>query len=225
MAEVVSSSPSAPAKAPRVLLVIAIVAFCIAGASAAALLVLSRGAASNAAATLPDLGTIPEFALTNQDGAAFGTQQLRGKVWIANFIFTRCPTVCPLFTRKMAQVQTHTSSAGTDLQLVSFSVDPDYDQPPVLKAYAEKNHADASRWTFLTGKPDALKTVVVDGLKQLMGREGPSSDFNSIFHGTHFVLIDRAGHIRGYYRSEDDDVIERLSADALALAKEGTPQS
>lgn len=174
---------------------------------------------------LPDYGALPSFTLTNQDALAFGTDQLIGRVWIANFIFTRCPTICPVFTRKMVQVQSNTSPGGDAVRLVSFSVDPDFDQPPILKAYAEKHRADPKRWTFLTGRPDDLKRVVIDGLKQAMGREGPADDLNSIFHGTHFVLVDQSGHIRGYYRSEDDGVLERLSADALALAQHTVPKS
>lgn len=184
---------------------------------ASSLFVLKSRAAR--AGTFEDYGVLPAFTLTNQRAEPFGTAQLEGKVWIANFIFTRCPTVCPLLTQKMAQVQERTASAGERVQLVSFSVDPDYDQPPVLQAYAQKHHADPARWTFLTGKPEALKKVIVDGLKQMMGREGPADDLNGIFHGTHFVLVDQHQHIRGYYRSEDPDVLERLSADALSLSQ------
>lgn len=167
---------------------------------------------------LPVLGTLPSFALTDQTGASFGSEQLKGKIWVANFIFTRCPTICPTFTRKMATVQERTKELGDAVHLVSFSVDPDYDTPAVLAAYAEKHRANPRRWTFLTGSAEAIRTTVVDGLKISMGREGPADDFASIFHGTHFVLVDEQLRIRGYYRSEDADVLDRLVRDIGLLA-------
>lgn len=166
------------------------------------------------------LGTLPAFALQNQEGATFGAEQLRGKLWVANFIFTRCPTICPAFTRKMHGVQQRTSSHGADVRLVSFSVDPEFDTPEVLRAYAEKHGADQTRWHFLTGSAEAIRQTVVDGLKVSMGRSGPAEDLNSIFHGTHFVLVDRELRIRGYYRSEDAEQVDLLLRDIDALTRD-----
>ena len=172
-----------------------------------------------AAAELPVLGTLPTFTLTDQNGAAFGTGQLEGRVWVANFIFTRCPTICPAFTRKMYRVQQSAKDLAPALHLVSFSVDPDYDKPEVLKAYAQTHGADTSMWSFLTGDPAAIQKTVVDGLKVSMGRSGDADDVNSIFHGTHFVLVDGQMRIRGYYRSEDDAEVQRLLTDLRALVE------
>lgn len=170
---------------------------------------------------LPVLGTLPAFSLTDEGGSPFGSAQLQGKVWVANFIFTRCPDVCPVFTRKMATVQERTRSLGDRLHLVSFSVDPEYDTPQVLAKYAGEHHADPRRWSFLTGSAEAIRATVVDGLKSTMGRapDSPSDDLASIFHGTHFVLVDSQMRIRGYYRMDDADVLDRLVRDASALAQ------
>ncbi len=172
---------------------------------------------------LPQLGALPDFSFTRHDGTPFGSAQLRGRPYVANFIFTRCPTICPAFTRKMVGVQDATTSFGAGLQLVSFSVDPKYDTPERLAEYGERHGADFSRWSFLTGDYEQLKETIVQGFKISMGREAgaPEDDLLSIFHGTHFVLVDDAGQIRGYYDSADSDSTERLLRDTRRLAATG----
>ncbi|MFY0527430.1 SCO family protein [Archangium gephyra] len=171
---------------------------------------------------LQRLGKLPAFSFTRQDGEPFGLKQLEGRPWVANFIFTRCPTICPVFTRKMAGVQKQTAELG-ELALISFSVDPKYDTPERLTAYARKHGANPARWSFLTGEYEQLKGTIVGGFKIAMGREegGDENDIASIFHGSHFVLVDRTGEIRGYYNSEHDDDVERLVRDAGRLVKSG----
>jgi len=194
----------------------------VALAAAACLVALGVGLLRPSARPLERLGALPSFTFTRQDDQPFGTEQLAGRVWVANFIFTRCPTVCPVFTQKMARVQKKTEGLGERLQLVSFSVDPDYDTPERLAAYAEKYGAQPARWSFLTGEYTQLKDTIVKGFKVSMGRESTDeNDVNGIFHGTHFVLVDRSGEIRGYYNSEHDDAVERLLRDAERLVEDG----
>jgi protein SCO1 len=171
---------------------------------------------------LPRLGTLPEFSFTREDGSAWGSAQLRGHPFVANFIFTRCPTVCPAFTRKMAHVQKETDAFGPTLQLVSFSVDPAYDTPERLAEYAHKHGANPARWSFLTGDYGRVKDTVVNSFKISMGRESmDEADVMGIFHGNHFVLVDGTGEIRGYYESADEEAFERLLRDAARLARDG----
>ncbi|MGA9521077.1 MAG: SCO family protein [Myxococcaceae bacterium] len=166
----------------------------------------------------PVLYPLPEFTFTRQDGQPFGSQQLRGRVWVANFIFTRCPTVCPAFTRKMAGIQHRTEKLGAAVHLVSFSVDPDYDTPEVLTAYAQTHRADLRSWSFLTGRQQAMQQTVVSGFKQSMQQTGQRDDVNGgILHGTHFVLVDRDLQIRGFYSSNDDEAVARLLQDLETL--------
>jgi protein SCO1 len=166
------------------------------------------------------LGALPAFTFTRQDGQPFGLAQLKGRPFVANFIFTRCPTICPVFTQKMARLQKRTE--GKDLALVSFSVDPQYDTPERLTAYAARYGANPARWSFLTGDYTRLQETVVGGFKIAMGRNGENEDdIPSIFHGSHFVLVDGTGEIRGYYNSEDDDAVERLLSDARWLTHAG----
>lgn len=169
---------------------------------------------------LPQLGALPPFTFTRQDGQPFGLEQLRGRPWVANFIFTRCPTICPLFTQKMKGVQDKTASLGERLPLVSFSVDPKYDTPERLAAYAQKHGAHPARWSFLTGDYARLKDTIVNGFKISMGSESPDEqDVLAIFHGTHFVLVDAQGQVRGYYDSDDAEATARLVRDAERLAR------
>lgn len=170
---------------------------------------------------LPVLGSLPSFRYTSEQNLPFGSEELEGRVWIANFIFTRCPTVCPTFTRKMADVQKGAKQLP-GVHLVSFSVDPGYDTPERLKEYGERFGADFGGWTFLTGDYEALKSTIVGGLKISMGREGNDpDDVNSIFHGTHFVLVDGQGRIRGYYDSTVAESVSDVVRDAGRLATEG----
>lgn len=168
-------------------------------------------------------GSLPAFELVDQSGDPFTDADLRGAPTIANFIFTRCPTVCPVFTMKMKHVADETADLGDRLTLVSLSVDPAYDSPAVLATYAADHDADTDRWSFLTGDPAAVRATVEDGLKISMARKGTSEDgVPDIVHGTHFVLLDADLQIRGYYDSSDIERIRALIRDARRLAEGGT---
>ncbi len=160
----------------------------------------------------PTLLEVPAFELTSQAGDAFGSEQLQGEVWIANFIFTRCPTICPLLTSQMKGLSD--TLADTPVRFVSFSVDPANDTPEVLTEYAERHGADTDRWTFLTGDNEALQDVVVEGLRVRMGNE--PDETGNILHGSHFVLVDGTGTIRGYYQSNVEGLRD-IATDARTL--------
>jgi protein SCO1/2 len=168
---------------------------------------VSDPAVEPAAEALPVLGTVPAFTLTDATGATVTTESLRGKVWVADFIFTSCPDVCPLLSTHMAEVQAHYAPAAggpdTGVRLVSFSVDPGTDTPPVLAAYGARFGADPARWSFLTGPIDMIKPVVVDGFKMMLERvEAPAGAVSpapaTVLHGERFVVVDKAGRIRAY---------------------------
>lgn len=162
---------------------------------------------------------IPHFVFQDEDDKAFRSEeQLAGKVWVANFVFTRCPTICPLFTKKMAEVQKEALPLSADVRLVSFTVDPRHDTPAVLKPYAEKYRAQSGFWSFLTGTHDALKKTIVTDLKIHMSDE--SDDIMAIAHGGHFVLLDRQMRMRGVYNSEDEDAVKRLVTDLKRVVEE-----
>jgi protein SCO1/2 len=160
-------------------------------------------------------GEVPPFELVDQSGAVFSSKQLEGKVWAVGFIFTRCPSICPVLTALMKEVETKSRDQGPDFRLVSFSVDPTYDTPPVLSAYAAKHGANLERWSFLTGEPGRVEKTVVEGLKISMGRTEVAEevvDVDAVFHGTKALLIDQKMQIRGYYSLEDRGGFGKLSA-------------
>jgi protein SCO1/2 len=167
---------------------------------------------------LPKLGEVGAFSLLNQNAAPVSAQTLRGKVWVAAFFFTHCPTICPRITRRMRALQVAAAAKAPALELVSFSVDPENDTPPVLLAYARRFDADVKNWSFLTGDLAVVKRTVVDGFKlALDGKPDPTAENGGIIHGSHLVLVDRTLAIRGYYRTDDEDDMTRLLQDAARL--------
>lgn len=164
-------------------------------------------------------GAVPDFALTERSGARVALSDLKGKVWLADFIYTACPDTCPLESATMAQLQSDLSSDG--LRLVSFSVDPERDTPAVLARYAATFHADPARWLFLTGGKSDVYRLVQEGfhLSAIPMTEEPAHA-DEVYHDAHFVLVDGAAEIRGYYESNDPAALKRLRADAKKLLTE-----
>jgi protein SCO1/2 len=162
---------------------------------------------------------LPAFQLTDQRGQPFGSADLRGRIWVADFVFTSCPTVCPKLTHRMQVIAHRARNLGDAFHLVTFTVDPENDTPERLAAYARTYHADESRWTFLTGPLGDVEATVVKGFKLAMGKEElpAGSGLFSIFHGEKLVLVDDAGFIRGYYDA-DDEGIDHLMHDAGVIA-------
>ena len=164
-------------------------------------------------ADIPVWGTLPEFSLINQSAEPYGTQQLEGRPWIANFIFTRCPGRCPMLTREMSRLQTELRGRGwDDVMLVSISVDPASDTPEALTAYATKHGAKQDGWQFLTGTRDGIWSLSVDGFK-LAVEEIEDTGEGPIVHSNRFVLADGQRRIRGYYDAFDADDRARLLRD------------
>lgn len=128
----------------------------------------------------PVLSQLPEFSLVGVDGKPFGSGELRGQVYVANFFFTSCRSICPAIMKGMARLQDgFTQRNITGIRLVSISVDPGYDTPEVLGAYGTEMGVDPLRWTLLTGDPDDVRRLVVDGFKTPMvpgAPEDPAAD-------------------------------------------------
>ena len=159
---------------------------------------------------LPSLGLIPDFTLTDQSNKPFrSVEALRGKVWIADFVFTHCAGPCPMMTSRMRKLQ-DALSGEQSIRLVSFTVDPARDTPEVLAAYAEQFKA---RWVFLTGSQDTLNRLSRQAFR-LGDVDG------NLEHSTKFALVDKFGRLRGYYSATSAEVIPELVADAKALLKE-----
>ncbi len=147
----------------------------------------------------PDtFGQVPAFSLTDQAGQVATLADWSDVAWVADFMFTSCPDVCPVLSARMA-VLADKYATNDRVRFVSFTVDPVTDTPGKLQAYAQRFGADPSRWRFLTGDNAALKTLVMDGFKQLM-QEAPATATEpaTVLHGSRFVLVDGKGAIRGF---------------------------
>jgi protein SCO1/2 len=178
-------------------------------------------AADSAAMELPRLGTVGPFWLKDQDGATFSEASLDGRIWVAAFMFTRCPTVCPEMVRRMRGIQERAKAAGIELSLVSFSVDPENDTPEVLRAFATERGLDTGNWRFLTGDSSVIRDTAERGFKiGVDGTPKAGAEHYGITHGTHLVLLDSRRTIRGYYQSTDGERVDALLEDAARLARE-----
>lgn len=159
-------------------------------------------------------GTVPPFQLTNQNNQPFGSSQLNGKVWIADFIFSSCPGPCPMISSRMSELQK--PLAGTDVHFVSFTVDPEMDTPEVLHKYADKLKADPQHWDFLTG----AKTAIYDLSRKGFNLAAEDNDNHNPIHSTRMVLVDRHGQIRGYYEALAPDAVTKIVADTKHLLRD-----
>lgn len=171
----------------------------------------------------PVIGHVEPFSLLDQNGRPFGSSELRGRVSVVNFFFTRCTSICPVLMRGMAGLQERYGQAGIQgIQLVSISVDPAYDTPERLREYASRLRVDPSRWTLVTGDLDAVRKAVLDGFKVPLGTAEPRGDsLVEIAHTGKLVLVDPGGGIRGYYDSDASGLDEVFHRSQHVLAEAG----
>jgi len=160
-------------------------------------------------AELKKLYTVPEFSLMNSMGDTVSLNRFKGKIWVADFIFTTCGGPCPVMTKNMAGVQ-KSFKENADVAFMSVTVHPSYDTPDVMATYAQEFEADVSTWEFLTGPFENIKNLAVQGFKL------PADD-NLASHSNRFVLIDRSGIIRGYYDGTLSADVEKLKRDLKSL--------
>jgi len=166
--------------------------------------------------SLPDLGTVPPFALTAQDGKSFSSDALKGKVWVVDFFFTTCNGPCPRMSSQMRRLQNallkRTGNLGS-VRLLSITVDPKHDTPPVLLEYSGYFRADPRLWSFLTGPEESIRKLSVDTFHV-------NTAVDRLEHSTRFILVDGKARIRGYYESTDATMLDQLTDDIGKLRKE-----
>ncbi|MEC7872249.1 MAG: SCO family protein [Candidatus Neomarinimicrobiota bacterium] len=164
--------------------------------------------------SLPVIGNIPDFEFVNSEGETITLTSLKGKVWVADFIFTTCNMACPIMTGNMNIIHKKYKQ-NDDVRLVSISVYPEYDTPEVLTKYAAQYNADTNRWYFLTGEEGTVQEVIKDGFKI-----GDYEDI--IFHSEKFALVDRSGMIRAYYNGMKTEDMKKLKKDINSLLKQNS---
>jgi protein SCO1/2 len=159
------------------------------------------------------LGQLPDFSLVDQTGTKVTLSDFRDRVWIGNFIFTRCLATCPrqtsILVRLLGDLKQHRQL--DDIRIVSITVDPTFDTPEILAGYARSHGAVSDRWKFLSGSRDEIWNLSKDGFKLAVGEDLQTAG-SPIFHSPHFVIVDRIGQIRGYFDSGDADVLKKLKA-------------
>jgi protein SCO1/2 len=184
----------------------------------------TRGGVSPAS-ELRRINDVPPFILTERSGRTITNQDLRGKIWVADFIFTTCPGPCPLITADMAKVQ-DAVAGDPRVQLVTFTVDPQADTPEVLAAYANKFGADPNRWWFLTGPEKPLYDLIKNGFYQVVqdnhGQPLEPGEY-IVTHSTRFVLVDSDGVVRASYDGLGPDGRADLLQGIRMLEKEENP--
>lgn len=168
---------------------------------------------------LNQYGSVPDFSLTERSGNSVTLAQLRGRIWIADFIYTTCTDTCPLQTAMMAKLQEE-YAAQPDIQLVSITVDPERDTPQALALYADKYQANAKRWYFLSGPRDRIVQLIQQGFHLAVAAIPAGTDsVGMIPHSPRFVLVDKEARIRGYYDSRELEAFGRLKKDIDTLVK------
>lgn len=164
----------------------------------------------------PVLSEVPEFTLIDHRGDAVTRDDLLGRPWVADLIFTRCVLACPVMSGKMAILDRR---LPPEVRLVSVTVDPEHDDPQVLSSYAER-FAAGERWLFLTGERAEIQRLAGDGLRLAYDPNPPLAPLqpgDDVFHSTRFVLVDAEGRVRGYYETTEGDQTDELRRDLAAL--------
>ena len=197
----------------------------------------------------PIYSRLPDFQLVDASGRAFSRERLRGSVWVADFIYTRCEDTCPLQTAEMRRLQ-KAFSGERDFRQLSITTDPAHDTGALLAAYARKFGAERARWFFLTGEERAIRDLALKGFRLSYATRkaalpaasvgervlrlafpraeahhpGHQNEKNTpgilISHSSRFVLIDRRFNVRGYYHSDDPASLEKLKKEARMVLEE-----
>ncbi len=150
--------------------------------------------------------------MTDSESHSFDSRELAGKVWIVDFIYTNCPGPCPRMTSQMHKVEQQVK-ADSDVRLVSISVDPQRDSPPVLNDFAHRFGGPTEHWFFLTGSPQTVHLLAYNTFHI-------GDLISKMDHSTKFMLVDKHGNIRGYYSSFEEDGIPAMLKDLTTLRRE-----
>lgn len=166
---------------------------------------------------LPVYGVVPQYQFTDENGKAFGSNELKGKIYIANFMFTSCKTSCPLLLNKVQTVQHRLRGVIDRAAIVSITVDPETDSPTVLFNKARELKANPNVWRFLNAPMDQTKKLLVDGFKVPVGDKVFANNVMDVAHSNKLVLVDQEGRIRGYYSIEKAGINQLMIDSGLLI--------
>ena len=157
---------------------------------------------------------IPDFSFMNQNEEFIGRAEMEGKITIVDFFFTSCPSICPIMSKEMERVNDRFRDEPR-VQIMSISIDPEYDTPEILKSYADRHNAIPGKWHFLSGpKEETYQLAKCGFVLPILDGNGVPDDF---VHSDKFVLIDEHGRIRGYYSGTDREAVDLLMLETKVL--------
>lgn len=172
---------------------------------------------------LPIISQVPDFELISENGQRFGSKDLKGRVYLANFVFARCPSVCPKMLGELEKIQKRIRGTGKKVAIVTFTVDPENDNEKVLFDLARKHKANPFTWTFLTGSDkEAMFKLYRDGFK--VGVEQDPKNMFDIAHSEKIVLVDGDNRVRGFYSFETNDVNKLMIDVGLLINRPSTKE-
>ena len=176
---------------------------------------------------LVTIGKVPSFEFTNQDGKLITNSFYEGKVYVVEFFFTTCPTICPKMNESMLKIQNE-FYGNVDFGIASFSINPKYDTPQILKEYAKSHGATLKNWNFLTGEQDKIYELSNTGFTLYAGED--SNAEGGFEHSGMFALVDKQGNIRSrldelgnpiaFYDGLDPKSVQQIKEDIKILLKE-----
>lgn len=158
---------------------------------------------------------IPVFNYLNQDSVMISSKEMIGKIWIANFFFTSCPSICPPMIAQMKRLNILTQDIASEVQFMSFSIDPKTDQPYVLRKYIKNNGIKGKNWYFFTG--DETKTHALGVNNFMVHADKDPMAAGGFAHSDGMVLVDREGYVRGIYRGTQTEEVNQLNNDLRKL--------
>ncbi|MGN6180683.1 MAG: SCO family protein [Mucilaginibacter sp.] len=161
--------------------------------------------------------TIPDFTFVNQYGDSTGSKNLKNKIYVADFFFTSCPSICPIMERNMLNVYKAFKDSA-DIKIVSFTIDPRHDTVPVLKKYADKLGVTGNSWWFLLGNKDKVYDLAAKDYLVAVSQD--STVAGGYVHQGYFVLVDKLGRVRGSYDGTDIKQVNQLIDDIKTLKAE-----
>jgi protein SCO1/2 len=159
--------------------------------------------------------TIPEFRYLNQDSVPIKSETMKGKIWISDFFFTHCPTICPPMTSQMKRLNNNLSDLSGEIQFMSFSIDPERDTPSRLREYIRAHEIAAFNWYFFTGNEQATHRLGIESFLVHAGTDDTQP--GGFAHGDIFTLVDREGHVRGIYHGTEQEDVDKLEKDTRKL--------
>ncbi len=174
-------------------------------------------------AELPIISHVPDYELISENGQSFGSKDLKGRTYLANFVFSRCPSVCPKMLTELEKIQKRIRGTGRKVAIVTFTVDPDFDNQTVLFELARKRNANPHVWTFLTGKDKTyMFNLFKDGFK--VGVESNPKSLFDIAHSEKIVLVDSENRVRGYYAFEQNSINQLMIDVGLLINRPSTKE-